>query len=186
MLKTIPENLFLMHPGCWPLLKGDRNNPILSRRCRGTYFGVCLFVGLGLGLLIVSFLILQPPPQPAKDIYGIPSPPLPRRGIEDFLAVFAMALFLFCAAGWLLYTTLKRRTLEKTGRLLLGKLVSVKLRYSKQGYMVVVSYHFKNPEGIVLTGKSKNLRSNLKKRVLPSPGTPVAVLYARDDYFDIL
>ncbi len=51
---------------------------------------------------------------------------------------------------------------------------------------VICYYQFKNPEGALMKGRSGAYRRDLKKADCPPPGTPVYVIYATDQLFQML
>ena len=53
-------------------------------------------------------------------------------------------------------------------------------------YSMICYYQFKNPAGVLMKGKSGAYRKDLKKSDFPPPGTPVYVIYATDQLFQML
>lgn len=51
---------------------------------------------------------------------------------------------------------------------------------------LICYYQFKNPTGVLMNGKSEARRPDLGKDNFPPPGTPVYVIYATDQIFEIL
>jgi hypothetical protein len=71
--------------------------------------------------------------------------------------------------------------LANEGQLLRGQVVSaVGRRGSKNTYNVTLKYDFTTPNGKQITKQQVQNRPDLRNGPLPSPGTPVAVLYVND------
>jgi len=95
--------------------------------------------------------------------------------------VFAFASFLFRKQS------VRQEALKATGIVLHGELLRVEEDMSQDSSNVLVCYYqFKNPAGVLLSGKSTPFEGDLKKGICPQPGTPVYVVYATDETFQML
>jgi len=95
--------------------------------------------------------------------------------------VFAFANFLFRKES------VRQDALKATGIVLNGELLRMEEDASQDSANLFVCYYqFKNPAGVLLSGKSTSFESDLKKSEYPQPGTPVYVVYATDQTFQML
>jgi hypothetical protein len=79
----------------------------------------------------------------------------------------------------------KQDALNARGIVLQGELL--RMEEIEVGSIDVICYYqFKNPAGVLMNGKSENRRPDLSKDNYPPPGTPVYVIYATDQIFEIL
>jgi len=79
----------------------------------------------------------------------------------------------------------KRDALSAGGIVLPGELLLID-EIEAGSTDLICYYQFKNPAGVLLKGKSENRRPDLRKKNYPPPGTPVYVIYATDQMFEIL
>jgi len=94
---------------------------------------------------------------------------------------FAFANFLFRKES------VRRDALKATGIVLNGEVLRVEEDTSQDSsHLLVCHYQFKNPAGVLLSGKSTPFEGDLKKGHYPQPGTPVYVVYATDQTFQML
>src|SRR6185312_7814737 len=95
--------------------------------------------------------------------------------------VFAFASFLFRKES------VRQDALKATGIVLSGELLRTEEDASQDSPNLFVCYYqFKNPAGVLMSGKSTPYEVDLKKPDHPQPGTPVYVVYATDQTFQML
>jgi hypothetical protein len=79
----------------------------------------------------------------------------------------------------------KQDTLSARGIVLQGELLRID-EIEVGSIDVSCYYQFKNPAGVLIKGRSEARRRDLNKADYPPPGTPVYVIYATDQIFEIL
>jgi hypothetical protein len=81
----------------------------------------------------------------------------------------------------------RQETLKTRGIVLRAELLQMEEDKSDDSaYNVICRYHFTNPAGVLMKGRTGAYRKDLKKSNYPPPGTPVYVIYATDKIFDML
>lgn len=125
---------------------------------------------------------------------------LTERGMHvPFFALLIIMGGLLLSGYYALFHALRRRNaarrrfraLQETHQLVQGKLVDCSGSTEaglgiQSGFYVYTDYRFYSPTGKTLTGQQKKRRDDLHKQALPTPGTPVRVLYADDDAYVML
>jgi len=82
---------------------------------------------------------------------------------------------------------LRNRQLTTTGRLIRGVIVGSSLNRTKNGRALTVRYEFQSPQsGKLLHRKENAMRTDLRHKGPPAPGTPVVVIYADDRTYRML
>ncbi len=76
--------------------------------------------------------------------------------------------------------------IETRGQLLSGEIVHARCFPTPHGILVEVRYSFLTPSGQKVLGTQYQNRNDLNEQTLPRPGTPLAILYAADNYFRAL
>jgi len=81
----------------------------------------------------------------------------------------------------------KQEELKARGVALPAELLRIEEDKSDESpYSVMCYYQFKNPAGVLMKGKTGAYRKDLKKSDFPPPGTPIYVIYATDQLFQML
>lgn len=104
--------------------------------------------------------------------------------VSIFMVFFTGAFMVF-----LLRPVARDRWLARNGRILEGKVVKCdgRMAGSKHRYFrLMVQYQFLSPSGLTLSGKQDARRDDMRYKLRPGPGTPVAVLYADDHNYKML
>jgi len=95
---------------------------------------------------------------------------------------------IFAFASFLLRKQIARQdVLKAAGIVLEGELLRMEEDTSQESpFPLICYYQFKNPVGALRNGKSTPYEGDLKKSNYPPPGTPVYVIYATDEVFQML
>ncbi len=106
---------------------------------------------------------------------------LPETGL---LLLVALAFMVF-----LLRPVMRDRRLARNGRILEGKVVKCDGRLAgskRRYYKLTVQYQFLSASGTLLSGKQDARREDMRHKLRPGAGTPVAVLYVDDRHYKML
>ncbi|MEO0563221.1 MAG: hypothetical protein AAF125_14025 [Chloroflexota bacterium] len=192
VLTPIPDNYFLLHPQNEHVIRGegDRHLPPNGARIILLIGLPGLFLGLGLaGYTVVRWMDIIPVVQA-----GTAAPP-------DTIAngalwtAGALLVNLFVVGFYLSGASVlrKRRALARRGEVLWGVVTIAEGRIDRfDDLQVAVEYRFKKPKrwrfsrDRHIEGRISEDRNDLKGKSLPSPGTPLAVLYLNEDNYEIL
>jgi hypothetical protein len=99
---------------------------------------------------------------------------------DDHLVMTAAALSVAVVA-LLLLGLIRRRGGLRNRRMLRGQIVECSGRLDDDGdFKIKLDYRFRTPADKVLSGQARQIRNDLRKKPLPTPGTPVAVYYRND------
>lgn len=185
-------SVFLLYPRNQKYLHGEAESPTVNTA--STWVSLAVMMGM-LGIFIAFSAFLS---------FDMPG------GSSDFSAamsdfgnavmdgsMFAPFAFFFIIFGIIfvivivsnIRTANRMKRLAAEGKLLLGQASNVHGRWVTSGsgksrsssYKVSVTYRVRLPDGRVIQGSETATRSDLARRALPVPGTPVAVLYVSDE-----
>lgn len=108
--------------------------------------------------------------------------------LVSFTIIFALVdVGGLIMAGYLGVRSLRYRRLSRDGKLLRGEVLACTgLRGYKGAYTVSLRYAFRDPGGQNVEKLVKTVRNDLKKKGLPRPGTPVAVMYVDESLYEVL
>ena len=117
--------------------------------------------------------------------------------VSSFTLIFNMnktefaLMFILCGlvALWFgvkwFFLSRQRRRLSKSGKLLIGQISDIKAEWKNKGphysYHVTVNYKVMTPTGGIINSSDTAIYMDLVGKPLPERGTPVAVLYLRDE-----
>jgi hypothetical protein len=109
---------------------------------------------------------------------------------EQFNALMFGSIFgLMALGGGLICAGVEyyNREYSRCGRLLPGRVIRASgQRGGKNMWNVTIHYEFDSPEGGRMERKTTRARNDLRKKPLPKPGTPVAVLYLNPNRIRLL
>lgn len=112
-----------------------------------------------------------------------------RYWVYQLVSAYAVVAFLLCLQ--FLYLVPRKRQLRQeyieNGQIIPGYVVSCTGEEdSDDNYMVTLHYGFAAPHGERCQGNISQIRNDLKKQILPTPSSPVAVIYLAPDRFFVL
>jgi hypothetical protein len=87
---------------------------------------------------------------------------------------------------WLLRPQRINDTLTSHGQLCDGRLENIWPTHAGRDYIVNVKYKFDTPAGKLLVGYDDGVRQDLQSNRLPTPGTPIRVLYVDDKLYRLM
>jgi hypothetical protein len=111
------------------------------------------------------------------------------------VSVVLIAIFLVVLSKQELKERRRLGRLAAQGKLIPGKLLSAKTRVLSAGTRqllshnkreIIVSYSYLSPKGEEKTRQARWQRRSLKEPVLPTPGTPLAVLYVNEKLIELM
>lgn len=100
--------------------------------------------------------------------------------------VFGPAALTLVTLGLAFWRSATTSLYERRGIVIQGQIVEAKGEEITGQYYVRLRYKFKTPGDKELTGQARMWRDDLRGKELPRPGSPVAVLYARDRMYRLL
>jgi hypothetical protein len=125
---------------------------------------------------------------------AVPISPLSRdeREAKPNADIFIPGPMIFALGGFCAFVSFQFRTQitkqdapRAGGIVLRGELL--RIEEDEPGLSGVTCYYqFKNPTGVLMNGGSEGKRPDLEKRDYPPPGTPVYVIWAPDQFFQML
>jgi hypothetical protein len=162
----LPANLFVLE---------RRNRPFISGQSRTPYLkltGCMLIVMVLIGAVVLALI-----------------------AANQVVLAFCPGIFLIVLVFGVVNDTVRRVRLTFGGQLLVGQVVSANGQWiersgsrptesasrSIRNYQVTIQYRLKTPSGNLLNITHNERRYDLANRALPTPGTPIAVLYRTDD-----
>ena len=103
--------------------------------------------------------------------------------ILGVLAAIAIPIILF---GYLPWYTWRNYQLAKYGRIVNGTIVDAQLTRSKSTYTLRLSYQFTSPISSETLMRTESRTRNDLQYSIPTSGTPVQVLFLKDDRYRVL
>lgn len=185
---TIPETYFLMNPEHEAIVQGEsRTLPPLESR-------FVMLVGLPLVVIalgLIYYTVMRWGAIIPAVRAGANTPPdTLLNGLLWTLGTFIFGVFVLGMYVSELSRIRKRRTLEKRGGIVWGEVVTAIGKRERSGDLrITVEYQFEQPDRRrkrTLNGQVTERRNDLKDKVLPVPGTPVAVLYLNPTNYELL
>lgn len=168
------SELFLLIPEHRRIIQGESKRTGVTGEASSLKRGLIVLTVLLVGWIVVFTILSVAAPSFELSAFVI--------GLVPPIVVLAGALFLIYRR----YQCLG--TLETTGTLLTGRIISVKSdqAVTSNGMKTALRlrYEFTTPQGRRLEREEAQLRENLKE--LPAIGTPVAVMYSADNCFRVL
>jgi hypothetical protein len=190
-LPPVPDHYFLMHPANETVITGtDRTLPPMGAKIV-FLFGIPLLIG---SIALAVYTVLRWMAVIPIIQAGNAAPPNTVGNIVGW-AVVAILINLFVIGLYVsgLRVVNKRRALEKRGQIVWGAVTSASGKLNRFDDLVVtVEYRFDRPRrwrfagNRVISGKVNEDRNDLKEKMLPSPGTPIAILYLNRDNYEVL
>ncbi|MEO1440569.1 MAG: hypothetical protein AAFV33_09190, partial [Chloroflexota bacterium] len=186
--EAIPENYFVLNPANEVVISGDsRTLPPLG--ARAVFIVGLVFLAVGIALIVYMALLWSSIGSVTRTGAPAPQGAIPVASAwtaGTFLYnVFVLGLFL---SG--LQVTMKRRGLEKRGKLVWGEVVSAAGKRTRSGALnITVEYQFQRPDRRrkrIIEDRVSEHRDSGADVVLPAPGTPIAVMYLHPRNYEVL
>lgn len=108
-----------------------------------------------------------------------------REAIGALVITLVLNLVLRAISRVFLRRAEQQTQLTQQGQIIEGRVTSCAAKYDG-AFMVELGYGFQAPDGRKLKGSRTHLRPDLQNATLPTPGAPVAVLYADDSLHQVL
>jgi hypothetical protein len=191
-----PE-LFLLGSANRDFVAGIAPAPAQNPETTGVVTLYCLGAGLaaffGLGPLVAVIVILTP----GAILRSMTNPAPSETRNSESLRISTVVWGLVWVFGWsaLIFYSLRRawrRTREEKEfrqgcRVVFGKILDSSASLGASGeYNVLAKYQVQSPSGTILEGSGSRDRQDLLGRLLPEPGTRVAVGYLDDEHHRLL
>ena len=87
---------------------------------------------------------------------------------------------------WSAWLSLRYSRYQRRGRVIQGEVLACTGGDIGNRYTITLRYKFRTPTGKELTGRTSQVREDLKSAALPKPGDPVGVLYVSDALYRLL
>jgi hypothetical protein len=87
---------------------------------------------------------------------------------------------------WAAWLSLRYSRYQRRGRVIQGEVLACTGGDIGNRYTITLRYKFRTPTGKELTGRTSQVREDLKSAALPKPGDPVGVLYVSDGLYRLL
>ncbi len=123
-----------------------------------------------------------------------------RRRAFDLIA--GIIFFIICGKVFQqVYVPMWRenRILNRSGKILQGEITEItsldrdltlfhwnQIRFQWKLHWIILSYSFIEPEGNTISGKTSDVRNELRDKPLPPPHTPLLILYAAKEHHTVL
>lgn len=87
---------------------------------------------------------------------------------------------------WAAWLSLRYSRYQRRGRVIRGEVLACTGSDIGNRYTITLRYKFRTPTGKELTGRTSQVREDLKSAALAKPGDPVGVLYVSDGLYRLL